>query len=189
MKRAFLFTFAAAACVAAAAAQAGPADKVTGESTYAGCNGCVPGDQLGVTRHRLISAHEAFRNRAQKGFYFAWNDEGRWFEIDFRDTENSCVHVFADGQARIGGLVSAGNGQQVGRYFGIYVADAGEPAWFVDHGFTYRVSLDYWSEAARLGLLEWCESGNLAGLYGGAIWPHVVIDGNVQVHNSHGDGD
>jgi hypothetical protein len=189
MKRTFLFTFAVAACVAAGGAFAGPTDKVTGESTYAGCNGCVPGDELGITRHRLISAHEAFGRRAQKGFYFAWNDEGRWFDIDFRDTHNTCVNVISDSEARIGGLVGEGNGPQVGRYFGIYIVDAGEPAWFADHGFTYRVSLDYGSEEARLGLLNWCETGELAGLYGGAVWPHVVIDGNVQVHNSPMDGD
>lgn len=189
MKRAILFIFAAAACAVAAGAYAGSADKVTGESTYGSCNGCVPGDDLANVSHRLISAHEAFGRKAQKGFYFSWNDSGRWLEMDFTDAANSCVNVFANGEARIGGLVTAGNGPQVGRYFGLYLVDGGEPAYFVDHGFTYRVSLDYWSEEARLGLLQWCETGELAGLYGGAVWPNVVIEGNVQVHNSPADGD
>jgi len=155
----------------------GPADKVTGEFTL---NGVL---------HRLLSAHESIGKNPQKGFLFAWRDEGLWFEIDFNDVENTCVHVYANGQARIGGLVSAGNGPQVGRYFGFLIVDGGEPGTMVDHGFTYRLTSDYWSEAARLGVLDWCETGVQAGLPNEAIWPSVVTDGNLQVHNSPHDID
>lgn len=150
----------------------GPTDKVTGEFT------------LNNGAHRLISAHEAIGKLPQKGFLLSWADNGTWFEMDFNDTANTCVHVFANGNARIGGLVSAGNAPQLGRYFGFLLVDGGEPGAVVDHGFTYRVSTDYWSEQARLGLLDWCESGLLAGLPNEAIWPYVVTDGNLQVHNS-----
>ena len=76
------------------------------------------------------------------------------------------------------------NAPQIGRYFGFFLVDGGEPGPIVDQGFTYRVTSDYWSEEARLALLEWCETGVLGGLTGQAIWPSVVTDGNMQVHNS-----
>lgn len=152
-------------------------DKVTGEFTLNGVH------------HRLLSAHESAGKHPQKGFIFSWRDDGRWFEMDFNDVENTCVNVYANGQARIGGLVSAGNGPQVGRYFGFLMVDGGEPGTMVDHGFTYRVTTDYWSEEARLGLLDWCETGVFAGLTNEAIWPSVVTDGNLQVHNSPYDID
>jgi hypothetical protein len=136
--------------------------------------------------HRLASAHEATDKNPQKGFFLTWRDDGRWYELDFQDTENSCVNVFADGQARIGGQVIDANedAPQIGRYFGFFVIDGGEPGPIVDQGFTYRVTTDYWSEEARLALLDWCDSGELAGMVGQAIWPSVVTDGNLQVHNS-----
>lgn len=137
-----LITIAVSACLLASNAAADSAiDKVTGEFTLADAT------------HRLLSAHEAGGKHMQKGLMFSWHDDGLWFEVDFRDTENTCVNVYADGQARIGGLVSGGNGPQVGRYFGFLLVDGGEPAPFVDHGFTYRVRTDYWSEAARQALL------------------------------------
>lgn len=171
-------------------------DKVTGEYTLDG------------TFHRLHSAHEAFGKRPQKGFFFSWRDSGSWFEMDLRDTENTCVNVFADGQARIGGLISNGSdfAPQIGRYFGLLMVDGGEPGVMVDQSFTYRVSTDYWSEDARLALLEWCETGDLqimddgefgpvvgppiAVLNGAVVWPmRPVTHGNLQVHNSRRDGD
>jgi hypothetical protein len=156
----------------------GPADKVTGEFTH--------NDRF----HRLVSAHEAIGKNPQKGFFLSWWDDGRWYEIDFWDTEHSCVNVFAEGQARIGGIVrdASEGAPQVGRYFGLFMIDGGEPGPIVDQGFTYRVTTDYWSEEARLALLHWCETGELGDLSGQAIWPSVVTDGNLQVHNSpHGE--
>lgn len=152
----------------------GPADKVTGEFTH------------NDTAHRLVSAHEAFGKHLQKGFFFSWRDDGRWFEIDFRDTEHSCVNVFADGQARIGGLIRDAHegAPQIGRYFGFLMVDGGEPGPIVDQGFTYRVTTEYWSEEARLALLHWCETGELGDLFEQAVWHAVVTDGNLQVHNS-----
>ena len=96
------------------------------------------------------------------------------------------INVFADGQARIGGLVidANENAPQIGRYFGFHLVDGGEPGLFVDHGVAYRVTTDYWSEEARLALLEWCDSGEPGGMVGQALWPAVVTEGNMQVHNS-----
>ena len=169
----------------------GPVDKATGEFTHGSCSGCVPGDELAHVSHKLISAHEASGKHKQKGFVFSWNDWGRWFEMDLRDTENTCVNVYADGRVRTGGLVSDGNGPQVGRYFGLDFVDGGEPAYFVDHGATVRFGLDYYSETARLAFLDWCETGELPTepMYGLAVWPHIIIQGNLQVHNAPGDGD
>ena len=189
MRRTLLFTATfAVGLLASAGAFAGGADRVTGEFTQGGCNGCQPGDDLGSVAYRLVSAHEAFGRRPQKGFFLSWNDAGLWFEMDFRDTVNTCVHVDAQ-EARIGGMVSDGNGPQVGRYFGLQMVDGGEPSYFVDHGYTYRVSLDYGSEEARLALHHWCETGEFTALNGSVVWPSVVVDGNLRVHNSPADGD
>ena len=170
----------------------GPADKVTGEYI------------LNDRYHRLVSAHEATGKRPQKGFFLSWQDSGAWYEIDFSDTVNTCVNVFADGQARIGGLVSDGSegSGPIGRYFGFFVEDGGEPGSIVDYGFTYRVSTDYLSKNARLALLDWCETGVLeldgsavtgppiAVQEGAVVWGlHFVTDGNLQVHNSPSDID
>ena len=194
MKRFLISIFTLVAILAGADAFArGSADKVTGDFTHGNCGECGPGHELLFISHKLISAQEGHGNRPQKGFLFSWNDNGRWFEMDFRDTNNTCVHVDMDGHVRTGGLVSDGNGAQVGRYFGLEFSDNGEPAYFVDDGATIRFSRDYWSEAARIAFLDWCETGLLpgpdAGLNGLAVWPNVIIKGNVQVHNSPGDGD
>jgi hypothetical protein len=160
----------------------GPADKVTGEYV------------LNDIYHRLVSAHEANGKLPQKGFFLSWRDDGSWYEMDFNDTVNTCVNVFTEGQARIGGLVSEGikdseDAPQIGRYFGFTVVDGGGPGSIVDHGYTYRVSEDYWSEAAKLALLNWCDTGAVNEELGGwVVWgPHVVTDGNVQVHYSPSD--
>jgi hypothetical protein len=177
--------------VAASTFARGPVDKATGEYTHGNCWDCVPGDELGFISHKLLSAHEASGKHRQKGFVFSWNDEGRWFEMDLGDIHNTCVNVYADGRVRTGGLVSAGNGPQVGRYFGLDLADDGEPAYFVDQGATIRFSLDYYSEPARLAFLDWCETGELPNepINGLAVWAHIIFEGNLQVHNSPGDGD
>lgn len=169
----------------------GPVDKVTGEYTHGNCWDCVPGDELMFVSHKLISAHEAWGKHRQKGFIYSWNDEGRWFEMDLSDVDHTCVNVYADGRVRTGGLVSAGSGLQVGRYFGLDLADDGEPAYFVDHGATIRFSLDHYSETARLAFLDWCETGELPAepIYGLAVWFHVIFQGNLQVHNSSLDDD
>ena len=88
-------------------------------------------------------------------------------------------------------LISDGNGPQVGRYFGLDLADEGEPAYFADNGATIRFSLDYYSEQARLAFLDWCETGELptTPMNGLAVWAHVIFQGNLQVHNSPRDGD
>ena len=164
----------------------GPADKVTGEYI------------LDDRYHRLVSAHEATGKHPQKGFFLSWQDSGAWYEIDFSDTVNTCVNVFADGQARIGGLISDSKegGGPIGLYFGFYVEDGGEPGSVVDYGFTYRVSTVKWSEVARVALLDWCNTGVLeldgsavtgppiAVQEGAVVWGlHFVTDGNLQVHN------
>jgi hypothetical protein len=189
MQRFSLITITAACLLAMTAFAGGAVDKITGEFTRAGCNGCEPGDDLLFVANRILTAHEASDKHPQKGFLFSWNDSGNWFEMDFTDTHNTCVNVHEDGRARAGGLVHAGNGPQVGRYFGIIYVDAGEPAYFFDHGATVRISTDYWSEAARVAFQDWCATGNLTPLPGLAVWPGITIEGNFKVHNSPADGD
>lgn len=169
----------------------GPVDKATGEYTHGNCYGCEPGDELRFISHKLLSAHEATGKHPQKGFVFSVNDAGKWFEMDFRDTEHTCVKVYGDGRVRTGGLASDGNGAQVGRYFGLDLMDEGEPGYFVDHGRTIRFSTEYHSEDARAAFLDWCETGDLPdqGPVGLALWYHIIIQGNLQVHNSPRDGD
>jgi hypothetical protein len=169
----------------------GVADKVTGDYTRASCYDCQPGQAVGFISYRLLEAHEATGKHPQKGFFFAINDAGTWFELDFTDTYNTCVNVYDDGRARIGGVVLAGNGPQVGRVFGFYLEDNGEPAYYSDRERTVRFTLDYDSDDARQYLHHWCETGDLQGdpLYGYAVWFGIVIDGNFVVHNSPADGD
>ena len=75
----------------------------------------------------------------------------------------------------------------------MYLEDGGEPAWFMDHGVVYRFTTENWSAAARQQFFDWCETGVLPTgddlLPGAAEWPNVVIQGNMQVRNSPGDGD
>ena len=167
------------------------ADKVTGEYTRANCYDCQPGQALSFISYRLLEAHEESSKQPQRGFFYAVNDAGRWFQLEFTDTYNTCVNVYEDGRARIGGVVLAGNGPQVGRVFGFYLEDNGEPAYFSDNGHTVRFSLDYDSEEARQYQHYWCETGELPGdpLYGYDVWFGIVIDGNFVVHNSPADGD
>ena len=169
----------------------GAADKVTGEYTRAGCNGCQPGEALNFVSYRLLDAHEASGKQPQKGFFFALNDAGLWFELDFTDTFNTCVKIYDDGRARIGGVIKSGNGPQVGRAFGFYLEDNGGPAYFSDKEHTVRFTTDYDSEAARQYVQNWCETGDLQGepLEGYVVWFGIVIDGNFVVHNSPKDGD
>ena len=200
MRKSTLIAIVAAASMAAANAVAGGAtDKVTGDFTQGNCWGCEPGDELGFVAHRLISAHEATVKHPQKGFFLSWRDDGSWFAMDFRDPAETCVHVYADGHVRMGGLVTDGQNPfgdpapQIGRYFGVYLVDGGEPAYFIDHGVVYRFTTDYWSSAARDQFFEWCDEGTLPSgddlLPGAAESPNVVFQGNLQVHNSPRDGD
>jgi len=193
MKRFSLLTVTAAAYLLVANAFAGgAADKVTGEYTRAGCNGCQPGDELNFISYRLLNAHEASGKYPQKGFMFALNDAGFWFELDFTDAFNTCVKIYEDGRARIGGVVNSGNGAQVGRAFGFYLEDQGGPAYFSDMGHTVRFTTDYGLvEAARLYVQHWCQTGLLPGdpLPGYVVWAGIVIDGNLVIHNSPKDGD
>lgn len=193
MRNYILLTATVSACLLGANAFAGGApDSITGEYTRAGCNGCQPGDVLGQVSYRLLTAHEADDKHPQKGSLLSWNDEGRWFEFDFNDSFNTCVNIYEDGKARIGGVVNSGNGPQVGRVFGFYMEDNGEPAYFSDLTTTVRFTVDYaLVETARQYFQFWCQTGNLPGdpLPGYAVWPAIVIDGNFVVHNSPADGD
>lgn len=163
----------------------GPADKVTGDFAIAGCFECVPGDPLGLIRDRYISAHEASGRRAQKGFLFSVNSSDSWYEIDFRDTENTCVNVFADGEARIGGLVSDGNVAAVGKYFGYAISDGGQPDRNVYSDTMWVIRFD--GSDTKSDFFNWCLD---IGPVGPATWwPQAVVEGNVKVHNYEVDGD
>ena len=76
----------------------GSSDKVTGDYSHGNCWECQPGDTLGWTSHKLVSAHEAGVKHPQRGFLLSWRDDGAWFEMDFRDTENTCVRIDAAGK-------------------------------------------------------------------------------------------
>ena len=194
MKRFLLFTITATLCLLAANAFAqGATDKVTGTYTRANCFGCQPGDELKFMSYRWLNAKEASAKHPQKGTMFALNDKGYWFELDFTDTVNTCVKIYEDGRARIGGVVQYANGPQIGRAFGFYLEDQGGPAYFSDKGHTVRFAWERYSEAARLQLQHWCKTGeppsDLDKLDGYVVWPGIVIDGNFVIHNSPKDGD
>jgi len=162
----------------------GPADKVTGDFTIVGCYQCVPGDPLGIYRYRDISAHEAAGKRFQKGHLFSWQDNDAWYQMNFRDTENTCVHVYAEGAARIGGLVSDGNVGAVGKYFGYDILDGGQPdpELYVDTMWVIRFD----GADPKADFFFWCETGTVVTA---TWWPQAVIEGNVKVHNYKYDGD
>ena len=221
MKRISWLVITVAMCLLAANAYAkgkGATDKVTGEYTRGNCPeyACEPpGDALNSVAHRMVSAHEASDKRPQKGFMLSWTDEGKWWEVDLSDTDNSCVHVYEDGKARIGGLVSDQGGYNpgsgpIGRYVGFHIEDWGEPAYWVDRTQTHRMNFlrigEHWDdydeeeeyqygwEAVRDALLAWCanpyeEEPPFTWDEGYRVWPGIIFEGNLQVHNSPKDGD
>jgi len=186
MKHISLFTISGAALLMAASAIGGvPADKVTGTFGIAGCYDCVPGDPLGIIRDRYISAHEAVGNRPQKGYLFSVSNGVNWYEIDFKDKQNTCVNVFVDGSARIGGLVAYGNVGAVGKYFGYDISDGGQPDpnAYVDTMWVIRFD----GSDPKSDFFNWCHD---IGPIGPATWwPQAVVEGNVKVHNYGTDGD
>jgi len=163
----------------------GQADKVTGTFAIAGCYECVPGDPLGLIRDRYVYAHEAIGHRAQKGLLFSITDDTWWYEIDFRDTENTCVNIFADGSANIGGLVNDGNVAAVGKYFGYAIADGGEPDpdEYMDSMWVIRFD----GSDPKTDFFNWCLQTEPVGP--ATWWPQAVVEGNVKVHNNQGDED
>jgi len=172
----------------------GATDKVTGEYTRANCPNyeCQPGDVLMHAGYRIISAHEASGKHRQKGFMFSLNEKGYWIELDFTDTFNTCVNIYEDGKARVGGVVNSGEGPQVGRVFGFYLEDHGGPAYFSDKSHTVRFTDDYTLVAtARAHVKQWCLDGFEPDdpLAGYVVWDGIVIDGNFVIHNSPKDGD
>ena len=193
MRRFSLFTLLAAFLLVGSAFAGGAVDKVTGEFTRGSCFDCIPGMDLPFITHRLVSAHETGPKHPQKGFMFSVSENsGHWFELDFSDTFNTCVNVYEDGKARIGGVVEYGNGPQVGRVFGFYLEDNRGPAYFNDMGHTVRFTIEYHLvEIAREYFHYWCQTGLLPGepLPGYAVWFGTVVDGNFVVHNSPKDGD
>lgn len=178
----------AAALTAADGFARGPADKVTGQFTIVGC--CPIGESP-VMRHRELSAHEPLGKHRQKGYLFSLNSQDRWYVMNFNDAANTCVNVYGDRRARIGGLISEGN-QAVGRYFGYDIEDWGEPAYLTDTMLVLRfIGPGGPDDAAqaRVNFLIWCDTGVYSNATVDRLWPQIVIDGNVKVHNYPGDGD
>lgn len=178
----------------AAVAGDGPADKVTGffynvSASDPACSADPP--DLEVTLANAVSkefsAHEARGKRLQHGYVYLVRPTGQWELIDLGDVEESCVNVYADGEARVGGLIIDGTGPAVGRYFGFIVVDKGEPAACSDMSTTVRFPRLTDDPDSRENFLHWCETGNLDGNTG--YWPGVLVYGNVKVHNYPGDGD
>jgi len=155
----------------------GAADKVTGGFRHAGPV-VDPGD---VVYSKRISAHEALGVHPQRGFIYIVRPDGHtWEYIDLADTDNACVNIYADGEARIGGLVTDGIGPGLGRYFGWALRDNGEPGRMSDLSTTLR-----FDDVTHL--MGWCEDGSTD--WANAVWPHIVVAGNLQVHNNPSDGD
>lgn len=154
----------------------GPADKVTGGYRHAACADCP-------VYGKKVLAQEAFGDKPQKGWIYIIRPDRTWNYIDL-SASNACVHIYADGKARIGGLNSDGDGPGIGLFFGWEVEDNGEPAAWVDKTTTVRFPGD---EAGRNDFLNWCATGDTTG--NTAIFPHTVTGGNLQVHNYIADGD
>ena len=154
----------------------GAADAVTGSFRHAGPAN-DPGD---VIYSKVISAHEAFADRPQRGFIYAVRPDGyTWEYIDLSD-EDACVNVYEEGKARIGGVISDGIGPALGAWFGWALEDRGEPGRLTDLSTTLR-----FADAA--GLQAWCASGDIG--YALHVYPHIVVAGNLQVHDYEADGD
>jgi hypothetical protein len=178
----------------AALAGDGPADKVTGSLLNASfsnepCPECPPGIQVNLenANGKEISAHEALGKRLQHGFVYILRVDGTWDLIDLGNGVDSCVYVYADGRARIGGLVVDGTGPGLGRYFGFEVEDKGEPGKWADLITTVRFPPLSVNPESRENFGAWCAVGNREG--NTAVWPGLVVDGNLKVHNYPGDGD
>jgi hypothetical protein len=200
MKRAALLYVTITTALLAVNAYAGGTDKVTGEYTRGNCPDFAcepPGEELGFVYHRMIIAHESSNKKPQKGFLLSWRDDGYWYEIDLSDSTNSCVHVFQDGKARIGGVVTDGSpgAPPIGRYFGVLMEDGGQPAYWADRSVTIRMSSLYVGEEGwedvRSFFLNWCETGSTEDPPVGFndAWKGIVFEGNFKVHNSPRDGD
>jgi hypothetical protein len=175
ISRAILLVAVAFACQSVLAD--GPADTVTGGFRHAAPVN-DPGDVIYTKR---INAHEAVDGLLQHGFIYIVRPDGHtWEYIDLGDTDNACVNVYADGEARVGGLVTDGIGPGLGRYFGWALQDNGEPGYLADRTTTLRfVDVE--------GFFAWCATGDEG--YADVIWPHIVVSGNLQVHNFATDGD
>jgi len=182
----------------AAVAGDGPADKVTGffynvSDEDPACSADPPDLQVTLANavSKEFSAHEALGRKLQYGYVYLVRPNGAWELIDLGNVEESCVNVYEDGKARVGGLVIDGTGPAVGRYFGFEIVDKGEPARCSDMSTTVRFPRP--SEdpedppQGRTDFLNWCETGSLHGST--AYWPGVLVYGNVKVHNYPGDGD
>jgi hypothetical protein len=176
----------------------GPADKVTGflfrvPPSNPACSEDPPDLQVTLASaiSKEFSAHEALGRRLQHGYVYLVRPTGLWELIDLGNVEESCVNVFADGKARVGGLIIDGTGPAVGRYFGFEIEDKGEPAWCSDISTTVRFPRPQEDPEdppqGRVDFLNWCETGSLEGNTG--YWPGVVVYGNIKVHNYPGDGD
>lgn len=172
----------------------GPADKVTGffynvSASNPACSEDPPDLQVTLASavSKEFSAHEALGKKLQHGYVYLVRPTGAWELIDLGNAGESCVNVYADGEARVGGLIIDGTGPAVGRYFGFEIVDQGEPAACSDMSTTVRFPRLADDPDSRENFLEWCESGSLDGNTG--YWPGIVVYGNVKVHNYAGDGD
>jgi len=142
-----------------------------------------------------ISAHEATGTSSQKGYFFTHTDRDNdgeydsWRLIDLRDTENTCVNVYGDGQARIGGLISdwnEGNGF-AGRYLGYDLLDGGqpnvnEPVDFLTIILFIEPDPENIDDLLR-GFKRWCDTGKLSKKVVLGAFPKYVMDGNLKIHN------
>lgn len=169
----------------------GKVEKVTGEYVRA------PGPNGNLTPLQIteVAAHEATESSPQIGFYFTHTDSDddgvydSWRLIDLDDSENSCVNIYGDGVARVGGLVSewSDGNRLAGRYLGYDLLDGGQPN---TNEYVDFLTIILFSEPdpenpaeILLGLMHWCDTGELLeGVYDGAF-PKYVSEGNLKIHN------
>ena len=169
------------------------AEKVTGEFVRA-----PSPNPSGATQVTEIAAHEAFGRSPQQGYFFTHNDidgdgvYANWRLIDFDDPENTCVNVYGDGRARIGGYVSKTNeGNPLkSRYLGYDLLDGGQPNLneYVDF-MTVNLFTEPDPEKRndrtdpRSAFMEWCETGNLKQKDIDGSFPKYVVEGNLKIHH------
>jgi hypothetical protein len=174
--------------LSATAFAGGPADRVTGHFSVVACCPIAPDP---IVRYREFFAWEESAESPQRGYMYSINDFDRWYQVDFGDMENSCVNVYEEGMVRLGGLVSDGNVGAVGRYFGFELQDWNQGPYHHASSRTFRFvgpgGPDD-SEPARENLMHWCLTGEYQGRVN-AIWPAVVVQGDLKIHNSKADGD
>lgn len=175
----------------------GHANSVKGNFSIVAC--CPIGVDTPI-RYRQYDAWEESDKYPQGGYMYSIDPRDIWYMMDFSDTENTCVNVYDKGRARLGGLVSAGNAGAVGRYFGFDLHDWKQKRFHQDSGQVFRFigpgGVDDPGPERVANFMHWCETGEWVHEASGepdptinAIWPQVVVKGDLKIRQSQTKGD